>query len=736
MSEIPSPGAPIEVTLQDKPETAPYKRNTVDTDIEETVTPSGPSENIEVENNKSKEQLASELIDRVLTKQWEADQRTEELQRRYGNKRLNTPLMKAKMWLGGEKDYTYEDGKMQHNIKTEVLRRFANVAWKTAQTTGMALLVGSFTGGVGGVSYAAIGGATIARAASETVRGTASKEGRLREELMLARETYYERAYELAKIADSVSKENTENMAPDQIADHEARLHAAITDLVNYVYASEQHSVSIRQDENGIPFNKTNPLSQINNINIVPGEEPEEPIMPDSAEFRNPPGTEVYQPSKDAHSRHNLDDMEKEFNDYRNRCEKLEEGFALVGGLSAGIAAFLQAKAEAVAKMTSDLANGKIVSLDLDHNGIHHGVQKVSEALKDRIGLIKDFVFHYGSDTEKVAAMADGSTVIPQLGQHGVHALQESVSQILSAINSEATRQTISSAIPGLAALLSRFTWRAFGNENQAKHFEASTEAMKQEQEINRKKVLPQSREDELKELATETLKPYPQVGQEWIYREDDGNWTSIHITKITNERNDSKIEYKVFDKENNLWVIRLMSIAELLNKRDVDCVERVKPSSKDEGKKKEEAPAEVKASNPPASKENNPDSQKTEKKTSPEQLFDEEIEYTDKSGTAEKVAIMDGNIFCVNEQNKYKGYWEIKRENDKIFICRINYKKDTDKFEYIEKTKTEITSQAELQNWVNDSKAFWGFHNTEHWKKVWSRKGQKKDNPLKDLMI
>jgi hypothetical protein len=560
-------------------EESPYIQNPVNTEnIDAPEIPGPGAEQIEREDNYATNEEINSLVEKVRSGQWRETQETKRLQARYGDRNLNTWWNQMRLLLGGEGDFAYDaaTGTAHHNIGTEVFRRVANVTWKTGKTAAIASLLGLATGGTGAVAGWMIGGSAVGRSFAEAWKGIAGHESRMREKILIARERYYQKAMELADRVPDVEPPNRAAMSEKELADYYKRRNAAIESLVNFIHDSEQNTVTFEQKCGGDPYIDTRVFGEPLPTRGEPGDPrqggPAGPVLNT--------GTEVYQSSKVAptEDRETLDTLEKDLESYNRRWEWIQEGLALVGGIGGGIHAMLTAKTH----LAEQLARGEIVKMDLDHNGIYHGVQKVSEATKQALGMAQDYVFHYNNSAEMLQAMADKATVLPY-GEAGSHVLNESLAPTLM---KAAWGDLGRNAMTTLGALFARFAWRGVGTELGHKSFEERRNKMKVRHELERRRFQPEPRDSIVRNMAERELKPDFAIGQEWIFNDQDGNSHRIKIVDIVNRPPHQKLlVYTEFDpslgtqidpktgEEKGLNVVRTIAPEDLLQKPGVDMI-------------------------------------------------------------------------------------------------------------------------------------------------------------------
>ena len=519
---------------------SPFWRNRVNTETREETVPEEPSVNLERERNYSQNEEINHLIQRIRTGEWQKHEESQRLEQRYGRAGA---LRQMKEWLGGERDFTYDEetGTMQYHRRTEVARRVAHIGINTAETAGIMLAAGALTGGVGAAFGGALLGSTLGRGFAQAWRGISGVERGMREDLEISRVRYYQKARELA---DRIGPEEpTEGLTPEKESNYDAERNTAIKDLVNFVNSSEQHGVAIRltgeenderdtEERQGLRSRITNFFRSSGGRPYIRGGAQGEPLEPQvgpgepmgggQSGHSMVTGTEVYQPSEVAPTRQTLDDMEKNFEQYRTRWEWIETGLALVGGAAGGARAILEAK-KGIAQATADkLARGEIVRLDVDGNGIAHGVQRVTDGIKSAWNVASEYIFHYNSAAEAMADSAANAQILP-IGQFGSHLL-EGAKTVAGAINKEALQQAAQGAIGIFSGLFAHAAWRGATNERQHERHGREREEMKQEQEILRRRLQPEPIVEahvdiaQLKNEFHENNKPFPEQGQNWMW--------------------------------------------------------------------------------------------------------------------------------------------------------------------------------------------------------------------------
>ena len=571
-----TPGSPVVVSEEEqkpKAETAqdevvsdipikdrsPFVVNKVNTDIKENVVPKEPSGNLEVEENYSRNEEINQLIREVRTREWRENQRQSRFFERLGR---NQDLMGGvRRFLGGENDYTIvtENGRTfaRRNIGIEIGRKALNIGWKTVKTGGIMLGVGLLTGGAGSIAYGAVlGGSALARAAVETARYF-SQESVQREELTVAREAYADKVEQIADRIGRINPPNADQMSQEEISEYHRINNQAIKDLVNLVHNSDQAGVVIKRDEQGRVYFAGGPVGG----SIPPGVEPGEPPPGGPSGPSIHTGTEVYQQSELAPGAKTLDSMEEGLEKSRKRWEKIEEIAAFAGGVAGGIASFLHGQASVVSKAVEKLSNGDVVQMDINGDGIRHGVQKVSEAMANKYHIASQYIWYHKNPLELVAAQAAKNPIF-HMGQYGARLLNE---KLFGALVSQYRGQQLETVIPIIAGLLGRLAYRWKTNENQSKHFDIERSNLKQDQEILRRRLQPESRTAQLIREATESGKPYPEPGQEWVYENENG-WHRIEILETNQPKKDQFFaKVRRFDPEGGDNVIETIRLEDLI---------------------------------------------------------------------------------------------------------------------------------------------------------------------------
>lgn len=665
---------------------SPYIENVVDSENKDAPAVPGPgAEQIEREDNYATNEEINSLVEKVRSGQWRETQETRRLQARYGERNLGNFWNRMRLFLGGEDDFTYDatTGTAQRNIGNEILRRVANVGWKTGKTAAIASLLGLATGGTGAVAGWMIGGSAAGRSFAEAWKGFSGHEACMREKILIARERYYQKAKELADRVPDIEPANRETLTDEQLARHYKARNAAIESLVNFIHDSEQNTITYELKNGGNPYIDTRVLGEPLETRGEPGDPrqggPAGPVLNT--------GTEVYQsskvaPAEGAGGKETLDSLEKDLQKYNRRWEWIEESLALIGGIGGGVMNFLTAKT----RLAEQLARGEVVNMDLDGNGIYHGVQKINDAMQQTLGVAKDYIFHYNSSAEMIQAAAQNATVLPY-GEAGSHILNESLAQpLMGATWNELGRN----AMTTLGALLTRFVWRGTSNELQNRAFEERRGKMKSRQEIERRRFQPEPRDSIVRNLAERELKPDFAIGQEWTYQDNAGGWHRIKIVDIVNRPPHQKLlMYSEFDptlgneidektgKPKGMDVIRGISPEDLLQKRGVDMISE---RGKEPVLAKEPPPPE-----PPKEPEKKP-SVKIKYKEG-----DKDIEKEGASGQV--IALIDES----DENKKKEIHYEVIIDGEKIKLAKL-------KFDKRKRTK-EYTGERDNQNFENGEK-------------------------------
>lgn len=542
--------------------------------------PNLPDGNLEREGYYSNYQEVMQLVDRVLSGEWEESDRARRLKERYGEGGWG----RMKAWLGGECDVRYdqEAGAMRFNIGTEIARRAVNVGWKTTTTAGWIGAVGLLTGGAGlAVAGPALLGSAGGRITSEIIQGATGGERKQREKIEGARIRQYQKARELAERVSNLTqnRNETEDIMPlDGPSDTaaERRLTSArkgyeqaVKDLVNFVYASEQNGVRFEYDREGhvdiaqpAPDEGTSPERWSNEDQSASVVEPgfRAPFTPgassvyrvNQAEKRLPHQlnqrditSDVYQPSAQnpAGEGQTIADLEKGLEKTRKRWEWASEGLALVGGMVPGVMGLLSGKIQEIAaqQMIDKLQSGGTVHLDIDGDKIKHGVHILGSAANNMLDAAGSYVFDYNSTLEAMkAAVATGKTV-PGLS-HVLSVGAPDTMGILNAIQGEAAQKAalwIGTVWGGLAG---RFIQRGLTNERQGANWEKNNQQFQNQSELMRRRLQPETLVSSLRREARKIGKPFPSTGETWEMVMGDGSVRPLRILDIDENRGEARI--------------------------------------------------------------------------------------------------------------------------------------------------------------------------------------------------
>jgi len=198
-----------------------------------------PTEN---DTPESKEKQIFDLIDQINNREWRETQESARLEMRYGEGSLG----KLRQWLGGEEDFTYdpESGEVIHNVGTEVLRRTASFAWKSARSAAVILGMGVLTGGVGAIPATTIFGSTLGRGVAEILKGFVGKEDALRKDLLIARENYYKK---IEAIAAEIAEHKQEGSSGRELEDYQTWRAEKINQIVNIAKEAEGKTIRKKQ---------------------------------------------------------------------------------------------------------------------------------------------------------------------------------------------------------------------------------------------------------------------------------------------------------------------------------------------------------------------------------------------------------------------------------------------------------------------------------------------------------
>lgn len=571
----------------------PFHRNVVNTEVDRETVPLEPSVNLEREANRTRNEDINDLIEdiRTLDEQgrsvWEKDQREDRLRERYGKPSV---MRDVKAWLSGENDLVYnkQTGTVEYRYGTEVIRRLAHIGINTAETAGIMAMLGLVTGGAAVVVAPALIGSTLGRGFAEAWQGISGKERGMREDIVIARERYYQKAQELANRIPPTEPANWDELNVRERSEYIAKRNAAIRSLVDFVHASEQNGVKLihkgrerqgladiwrrRREAGGQPFVDSEVFGQPVEVGDRSQGEPVGPTDKGGPSLNR--GSEVYQPSPDAPSKDTLDDMEKEFQKFRRKWDLIKAGCAMVGGLAGSAEAILAAKKKAVVQLTQKLDAGKAVKLDIDGNWIWHNVQRMGEGFRNTWELQDQFVFHYKNTIEALKAAAHGVQMLPG-GDFGLHALNETALRIAQAIDKQAWLEALRyTGIPAIGAIAAKYIWRKGTTEAAQKNFEEERGQMKQEEEVLRRRRQPESRIEQLKSDAHKEGKVFPAEGQIWRYVIDAGEpgnpdkkalWGYLQIIKVIESPDNVYVQFVRKDPRDPDDTIEEMSADELI---------------------------------------------------------------------------------------------------------------------------------------------------------------------------
>ncbi|MEI6144434.1 MAG: hypothetical protein WCP91_02455 [Candidatus Berkelbacteria bacterium] len=404
------------------------------------------------ESEKERHEKIAGLISDMQTGEWRKAEESKRLDERYGTGYLG----KLRAWLGGEHDYSYdaETGSVKHNVLSEVGRRVANVAWKTAKTAAIIAGIGLLTGGTGAVPAGAILGSALGRGFCEAWKGFGD-EGSFREKLILAQAKHYKEAEELAS---GIGPENPEGLTGEKLEQYQEARADKIKSLVKFIYSSEKK------------------VAGAGNLAGVAS-------------------------------------TEKELDDYLKKMKTREEWLAFGGGLAGGVFSLLHAKGQVMQHLQTRLDHGEKMAMDLDHDGVWHYVQTIDSGVKSAQHISSNYVFNYNG-TELAAAHAHHASVLAQ-GPFGSHVLNDSVTPGLSRIaNGELFIQSMS-ALLGLAgdnALARR------AGERQDEELEKRRKQFSGQRSEILGQLAPETKLDRIKAKAEELKKTLPEPGDIWSH--------------------------------------------------------------------------------------------------------------------------------------------------------------------------------------------------------------------------
>lgn len=561
-------------------EADPFYTNPVNPEDVAHSTPTEPRVQLEREDNYAQFEDINSLVESIRSGSWEEDDRARIFRERYGRPSFITNI---KAWLAGESDVTYNEqtGQVEFHLGTETARRLANVGINVAQTGALMAAFGLLTGGGAAVALGpALLGSSVGRAVVEAHQGFSGGERIRREKLIIGRERYYKKAFELANRIGPEFPSSWDQMGPEERADYVAERNGAIRSLVNFVYASERNDVVFRANEGGAFHNATD----------VRGEPHEEGdynrAEPQQGGPRGPAlntGTEVYQPSDMAPSNRRLDDMEKEFADFRKRYDTMKAVFSLIGGVAGGAFQVLAAQKAEFTKIAGELVAGEAVKLDIDGNFVWHTVQRVGGGITDVWDAASNYVFHYNNQLESLRAMVKGATIIPG-GEYGVHALQATMGQIVEAVNKQAWFEAARTGAAVIGGLVTHRFWKRQNVEGDVRRFAQEREDMVQEHEKLRQRHLPPERIEQINEIARENGKAIPEVGQTWrrqigVDENDRPIYEYREILSIDERDNRVVIEVEIDNPDDDDLLIDRMPAEDLVERvsgyDDYRCVVR-----------------------------------------------------------------------------------------------------------------------------------------------------------------
>lgn len=507
--EIPpqQPPPQPEATPQPRDET-PFHENVIDTALARTERPQQPAQGLERERTVDKLAEVRALVETVMTGEYEQSERGRRLRERYGTGLLGhwRALMSGEAdaqvgALQSELVYNPATGQYDYSLGRELARRAIRVGWRTLLTGGAMLAVGALTGGTALIPMALLG-AGVGRAAGEAVAAFRGAQRQGQEDLGIARVRQYEKLHALAEQTQAAMGA-VDNAPPETQEEAQLQLiqtrEDAIQDFINFMDDSEQQRVRFRYDEHG-------------QVIVEPGA------------GLTTTGTEVYQSSDLARGGgapgRTIEQLEKEAEHARRIDEFIIEGLGAVGGIAGGTIAAAALKGRLSEQMLHSLNRGESVPLDIDMDGVRHGVKMAGDLTR---GVVDSAVFHYNGLMESAHAAAQGAQVVmgPGAGQFGSHLLPTTATELLNAIGREAGRQTFMAAIAPAAGLAANAAWNVYRSEALHGATERGLEQTKQEQEIERLRLQPDEPlalyRQEARRLGFENI--FPTQGQEWVRR-------------------------------------------------------------------------------------------------------------------------------------------------------------------------------------------------------------------------
>lgn len=754
-------------TIQPSPEEitnglTPHHRNDPETSIATDPDPFQPSKNLEREEDYSKEATINELVNQVLSGQFEMAMRNKRYRELFGKDIF--PGINLKAWFAGEGravrdnegrvtlrggdfqivhggNMPYENtnietrtrdtngnvviqntedspdtrdslylARVEYNRRNEILRRAVGVGWRITRQVGISAAIGTLTGGVGAACYWAAGGAAAGEGIVEGMRVASQEEISMRERMEVARVRYFKKARELAsRIGPAYSEEVAEGKTEN---DYNTRRVAAIRSLVDFIHSYEQLSVDVEYDEDGNPYVMTEVRGEPMPQRIGP-ESLNDPMQGINRGEAYNYGTELRQESKHSPDAVLVKDLEDQLAEARKKWDRRRMIGGMIGGLAAIGAGFIRNNAEwiqnAYNSFQTKLQNGEVVKLDIDGDWKRHGVQM----FEDKLGKMQDrFVYHMRGVGEQLEHLRSGAEVLDPItgkavkevagatiDKFGVHTLGETVSRINQAVYNEAVKDVVIKMAQNASAIGLNYLWERLSRNAYEKAEMKHRGILVHNQEQKRRDLQPDTVMDILKKRAETEHKVMPEVGQVWQQMLDDGSFHRIKILQIL-ENGDAIVQHD--DKGKQLNMDNKIPLQDIMDNYDNltfrEKPERVYPQ-------REGAVSSPEPSNPstPNAPEQKADKSEDKEKTEEEKKKEMKVKIKTEKEAEKEIILNNGQIF--SEKNK-KGlifYFEMLVNDDGSVVKKDFKLKPDGSPEYRSADSgRKFANISEFQGWLN----------------------------------
>jgi len=538
------------------PTRSPFYRNIVNSMMGRRETPATPSVPLEREQNYSKAEEITKLINKIRTGEFEREMRDKRYKEMYGNdsemmRELRSHLDGSGHWeqdidpatgtsrgmvlVDSDFDYDRETGTLEYNAQHAFLRRTQNVLAKVGVkgliTGGIGLAIGLLTGPAGMAAISpmmlrVMGGSAIGRAGVEIARSFDRTEREDREKLEIADIRYYQKTTEIGeraatyrdnhpRPADLVAGTPAGGALPVgtsptgellyndvvrreniTIEEWDMRQAQATKDLVNLVYSYEQNEVEVVYDQQGRPM--VHPTG-----------------TPPPLGTARPEGTEVIQPSNVAPDKVLIGDLRTAVEERRQMWESRGDLYELVvGGAWTGLSllngGWSNIVGHAFESLKNHFASGEAIkNIDINGDLVTHTIQRTKE-LGD--------IYHLGSVGENLATAAAGAAPLTVEGaQFGAHTLGETAARIDLAFLHQASLAVGAQLAGAFAALGAKFgISNAINNVNHENSLRDRAELV-HNYEMWRERLQPDSLLTQMKARAESLHKDFPAAGERWV---------------------------------------------------------------------------------------------------------------------------------------------------------------------------------------------------------------------------